>query len=54
MTKEAARLVNQEWVSRLFNHRLLEPIGYIPPMAVEANYFRIANCASFIFMVNLL
>ena len=26
-----------EWVSWFNNHRLLEPIGYIPPAVTEAN-----------------
>jgi putative transposase len=29
-----------EWVSWFDHHRLLEPIGYIPPAEAEANYYR--------------
>ena len=29
-----------EWVSWFNHHRLLEPIGYIPPAEAEANYWR--------------
>ena len=35
-----------EWVAWFNNHRLLEPIGYIPPAEAEANYYRqLANQA---------
>ena len=30
-TKEAVKLATLEWVAWFNNHRLLEPIGYIPP-----------------------
>ena len=33
-------LATLEWVSWFNNHRLLEPIGYIPPAEAEANYYR--------------
>ena len=39
-TKEAVELATLEWVSWFNNHRLLEPIGYIPPAEAEANYYR--------------
>ena len=39
-TKEAVELATPEWVSWFNNHRLLEPIGYIPPAEAEANYYR--------------
>ena len=39
-TKEAVELATLEWVARFNNHRLLEPIGYIPPAEAEANYYR--------------
>ena len=39
-TKEAVELVTLEWVSWSNSHRLLEPIGYIPPAEAEANYYR--------------
>ena len=29
-----------EWVSWFNYHRLLEPIGYIPPAEAEENYYR--------------
>jgi putative transposase len=38
-TKEAVELATLEWVSWFNNHRLLEPIGYIPPAEAEANYY---------------
>jgi transposase InsO family protein len=39
-TKEAVELATLEWVSWFNNHRLLEPIGYVPPAEAEANYYR--------------
>lgn len=39
-TKEAVELATLEWVSWFNSHRLLEPIGYIPPAEAEANYYR--------------
>ncbi len=33
-------LATLEWVSWANHHRLLEPIGYIPPAEAEANYYR--------------
>jgi putative transposase len=39
-TPEAVELATLEWVSWFNNHRLLEPIGYIPPAEAEANYWR--------------
>ena len=33
-------LVTLKWVSWFNHHRLLEPIGYIPPAEAEANYYR--------------
>lgn len=39
-TKESVELATLEWVAWFNNHRLLEPIGYIPPAEAEANYFR--------------
>jgi transposase InsO family protein len=39
-TKQALELATLQWV-HWFNHqRLLEPIGYIPPAEVEANYWQ--------------
>jgi putative transposase len=39
-TKEAVELATLEWVSWFNNHRLLEPIGYIPPAEAEASYWQ--------------
>jgi len=39
-TWEAVELATLEWVSWFNHHRLLEPIGYIPPAEAEANYYR--------------
>ena len=38
--KESVELATLEWVSWFNHHRLLEPIGYIPPAEAEANYYR--------------
>jgi putative transposase len=39
-TNESLELATLEWVCWFNNHRLLEPIGYIPPAEAEANYHR--------------
>jgi len=39
-TREAVELATLEWVTWFNHHRLLEPIGYIPPVEAEANYYR--------------
>jgi len=39
-TKEAVELATLEWVAWFNHHRLLEPIGNIPPAEAEANYYR--------------
>ncbi|MBK7593204.1 MAG: IS3 family transposase [Betaproteobacteria bacterium] len=39
-TKEAVELATLEWVAWFNHHRLLEPIGYIPPAEAEAHYYR--------------
>ena len=39
-TKEAVEFATLEWVSWFNHHRVLEPIGYIPPAEAEANYYR--------------
>ena len=39
-TREAVELATLEWVSWFNHHRLLEPIGYIPPAEAEANYWK--------------
>ena len=39
-TKESVELATLEWVHWFNHHRLLEPIGNIPPAEAEANYYR--------------
>jgi putative transposase len=39
-TKECVELATLEWVAWLNHHRLLEPIGNIPPAEAEVNYYR--------------
>jgi transposase InsO family protein len=39
-TTEAVEIATFEWVSWFNHHRLLEPIGYIPPAEFEAMYYR--------------
>ena len=39
-TKESLELATLEWVSWFNHHRLLEPIGHLPPAEAEANYYR--------------
>lgn len=39
-TREALELATLEWVAWFNHHRLLEPIGYIPPAEAEHNYYR--------------
>ncbi|HNI83435.1 MAG TPA: IS3 family transposase [Rhodocyclaceae bacterium] len=39
-TKAAVELATLEWVAWFNHHRLLEPIGYVPPAEAEANYYR--------------
>jgi putative transposase len=39
-TKESVELATLEWVAWFNLHRLLEPIGNIPPAEAEANYYR--------------
>jgi putative transposase len=38
-TKESLGLAALEWVSWFNHHRLLEPIGYIPPAEAEENCY---------------
>ena len=38
-TREAVELATLEWVSWFNHHRLLQPVGYIPPTQAEANYW---------------
>ncbi|SCX77094.1 Transposase InsO and inactivated derivatives [Nitrosospira sp. Nsp13] len=37
-TRAALEMATLEWVSWFNHHRLLEPIGYIPPAEAEVNY----------------
>ena len=39
-TREAVELATLEWVSWFNHHRLLEPIGYVPPAEFEDAYYR--------------
>jgi len=39
-TRESLERATLEWVAWFNHHRLLEPIGYIPPAEAEANYYR--------------
>ena len=39
-TQASVELATLEWVSWFNHHRLLEPIGYIPPAKAEANYYQ--------------
>ena len=39
-TRESVELATLEWVSWFNHHRLLGPIGYIPPAEAEAHYYR--------------
>ena len=39
-TREAVELATLEWVAWFNHHRLLEPIGHIPPAEAEATYYR--------------
>jgi putative transposase len=39
-TKQAVKLATPEWVAWFNQHRLMEPLGYIPPAEFEANYHR--------------
>ena len=37
---KTVELASLEWVAWFNHHRLLEPIGYVPPAEAEANYYR--------------
>ena len=39
-TRESVELATLQWVAWFNEHRLLGPIGYIPPAEAEANYYR--------------
>ena len=44
-SREAVELATLNWVAWFNHHRLLEPIGYIPPVEAEAQYYRMQNTA---------
>lgn len=39
-TRESVEMATLEWVHWFNHHRLLAPIGYIPPVEAEANYWQ--------------
>ena len=39
-TKQSVEVATLEWVAWYNHHRLMEPLGYIPPAEAEANYYR--------------
>lgn len=39
-TKQAVELATLEWVSWFNHHRLMEPLGYLPPVEYEDHYHR--------------
>lgn len=39
-TRESVELATLEWGGWFNHHRLMEPLGYIPPAEAEANYYR--------------
>lgn len=39
-TRETVELATLEWVSWFNNHRLMVPLGYVPPAEFEAAYCR--------------
>lgn len=39
-TKQAVELATLDWVACFNHHRLLGPLGHIPPAEFEANYHR--------------
>ena len=39
-SRESVELATLEWVSWFNHQRLMEPLGYIPPVEAEANYYR--------------
>nr|WP_269434519.1 AAA family ATPase [Burkholderia sp. TSV86] len=38
--QESVELATLQWVAWFNHHRLMEPLGYIPPAEAEANYYR--------------
>ena len=41
--RESVELATLEWVAWFSHHRLMEPLGYIPPAETETNYYRQFN-----------
>ena len=39
-TWESVELATLEWMAWFNHHRLMEPLGYIPPADAEANYYK--------------
>jgi transposase InsO family protein len=39
-TKQAVELATLQWVAWFNHHRLMEPLGYLPPAEFEAHYHR--------------
>lgn len=39
-TSESVELATLEWAAWHNHHRLMEPLGYIPPSEAEANYYK--------------
>ncbi len=39
-TKQAVELATLEWVAWFNHHRLMGPLGHVPPAEFEANYHR--------------
>ena len=39
-TNESVELATLEWVAWFNHHRLMEPLGYIPPAEAEMNYYQ--------------
>lgn len=39
-TRESVELATLKWVAWFNHHRLIEPLGYIPPAEAEAKYYR--------------
>lgn len=42
-SREYVELATLEWVSWFNHHRLMGPLGYIPPAEAEANYYRLLS-----------
>ncbi|NTV15067.1 MAG: IS3 family transposase, partial [Desulfobulbaceae bacterium] len=44
--RESVEYATLEWVDWFNNRRLLEPIGNIPPMEREADYYRLIESSN--------